>query len=41
MVGDFNLNLLDHRTNRKIKNYLNLTFQKTFNTSHKQTDQGD
>ena len=27
MVGDFNLNLLDHRANTKVKDYLNLTFQ--------------
>ena len=27
LVGDFNLNLLDHRTNTKVKDYLNLTFQ--------------
>ena len=27
MVGDFNLNLLDHRKNKKVKDYLNLTFR--------------
>ena len=27
MVGDLNLNFLDDRTNRKVKYYLNLTFQ--------------
>ena len=27
LVGDLNLNLLDHRTNTKVKDYLNLTFQ--------------
>ena len=27
LVGDFNLNLLDHRTNTKVKYYLNLTLQ--------------
>ena len=26
LVGDFNLNFLDHRTNTKVKDYLNLTF---------------
>ena len=26
LVGDFNLNLLDHRANTKVKDYLNLTF---------------
>ena len=27
LVGDFNLNLSDHRTNTMVKDYLNLTFQ--------------
>ena len=27
LVEDLNLNLLDHRTSTKVKNYLNLTFQ--------------
>ena len=27
MVGDLNLNFLDDRTDRKVKYYLNLTFQ--------------
>ena len=27
MVGDLNLNLLDYRTNTKVKDCLNLTFQ--------------
>ena len=39
LVGDLNLTLLNHRTNTKVKNYLNLTFQNFLNTSHNQTDQ--
>ena len=27
LVGDLDLNLLDHRTNTKVKDYLSLTFQ--------------
>ena len=27
LVGDLNPNLLDHKTNTKVKDYLNLTFQ--------------
>ena len=27
LVGDLNLNLVDHRTSTKVKDYLNLTFQ--------------
>ena len=27
LVGDLNLNFLDHKTNKKVKDYLNLTFQ--------------
>ena len=29
-VGDINLNLIDYETNIKVKNYLNLLFQKNF-----------
>ena len=29
-VGDTNLNLIDYETNIKVKNYLNLFFQKNF-----------
>ena len=28
IVGDTNLNLIDYKTNIKVKNYLNLLFQK-------------
>ena len=27
LVGDLNLNFLDHKTNKKVKDYLNLSFQ--------------
>ena len=30
IVGDTNLNLIDYETNIKVKNYLNLLFQKNF-----------
>ena len=30
VVGDTNLNLIDYETNIKVKNYLNLLFQKNF-----------
>ena len=30
IVGDTNLNLIDYKTNIKVKNYLNLLFQKNF-----------
>ena len=30
IVGDTNLNLTDYETNIKVKNYLNLLFQKNF-----------
>ena len=29
IVGDVNLNLLDHSTNSKVKDYLNIVFQNT------------
>ena len=38
LVGDFNLNILDFETNRKVKSFFNLIFQNGLNTSDKQTN---